>query len=362
MVAAGACRNVPGDMAVASGERAAVASRRATGGLRTHAVIAALLLRRAESSLPGARSDGLRIALAVEGGAMRGVVSAGMLSALEQLGLLAAFDDVYGASAGAVNAAFFLAGQAAYGAALYHENPAGGRFISIARALRGGVAVDMDYVIDRVYTEQRRLRFDAILASGVRLHLTATDVDSGELVDLCGLDTAEEIRGALRASTRLPRLAGPPVRFRGRRLLDPTLSESIPVSGPFGQDATHVLVLQTRPYGVAHSKPSRAIAALTDRYLERLNPRLVDLHRTRSQRYDALSASLAARSSDASARPSVCVIQPPAGGVLVSHLERRRQVLRAAAAEGLRTGWRALTGEGPEVVATLRAFPRAAGG
>ena len=45
---------------------------------------------------------------------MRGVVSAGMTTAIEQLGLRDAFDEVHGASAGAFNAAFLLAGQAAY--------------------------------------------------------------------------------------------------------------------------------------------------------------------------------------------------------------------------------------------------------
>ena len=37
---------------------------------------------------------------------------------LEELGMTVAFDEVYGASAGAVNAAYFLAGQAAYATSL----------------------------------------------------------------------------------------------------------------------------------------------------------------------------------------------------------------------------------------------------
>jgi predicted acylesterase/phospholipase RssA len=42
---------------------------------------------------------------------MRGVVSAGMLVALEQLGTLDCFDSIWGASAGALNGAYFLTGQ-----------------------------------------------------------------------------------------------------------------------------------------------------------------------------------------------------------------------------------------------------------
>ena len=58
--------------------------------------------RARSGSRPGHRDDGLRIALAIEGGGMRGTVSAGMALALYERGLLPAFDAVYGSSAGAI--------------------------------------------------------------------------------------------------------------------------------------------------------------------------------------------------------------------------------------------------------------------
>ena len=61
---------------------------------------------------------------------MRGVVSAGMAAAIEQLGLRDAFDEVHGASAGAFNAAFLLAGQAAYLTTLYQHGFGDPRFVS----------------------------------------------------------------------------------------------------------------------------------------------------------------------------------------------------------------------------------------
>src|SRR6059036_911679 len=88
---------------------------------RGHPVVEIIRRRRAEGSRPGERQDGRRVALAIEGGGMRGVVSAGMTAAIEQLGLRDAFDEVHGASAGAFNAAFLLAGQAGYLATLYQH-------------------------------------------------------------------------------------------------------------------------------------------------------------------------------------------------------------------------------------------------
>jgi len=48
------------------------------------------------------------VALAIGGGAMRGTISAGMALALDELGLVSAFDAVYGASAGAISGAWLL--------------------------------------------------------------------------------------------------------------------------------------------------------------------------------------------------------------------------------------------------------------
>lgn len=324
---------------------------------RAHPVVQAILRRRDEGSRPGERRDGRRIALVIEGGGMRGVVSAGMTAAIEQLGLRDAFDEVHGASAGAFNAAFLLAGQAAYLAALYPHGFGNPSFVSLRQMLRGRPLFDMDYVIGEVWRRQRPLRTEQILSSGIELHCTATDADSAEIFDLANLRDGEEIRCAMRASGRLPWLAGPPVQFRGRRWLDATLAEAIPVHAA-QRTASDMLVLATRPHGVQHTPLSSLVARLTDGYLNKLNPALVALRLGRSERYDRLSGDLAGRSADASAHPAVCVIRPPADALLVGQMENRMTALATAGSHGLRAAWMALAGEDPELLSTPRAYPR----
>src|SRR2546423_10159477 len=65
----------------------------------------------------GARDDGATLALVVEGGGMRGVVSAAMAAALEARGLTTCFDLVVGTSAGSLTGAALLAGVAEASAA-----------------------------------------------------------------------------------------------------------------------------------------------------------------------------------------------------------------------------------------------------
>ena len=79
-----------------------------------HEVLRVLAARAQAGSQPGRRDDGFRVALAIEGGGMRGTVSAGMALALDELGLVTAIDAVYGASAGAITAAWLLRAPRTY--------------------------------------------------------------------------------------------------------------------------------------------------------------------------------------------------------------------------------------------------------
>ena len=322
---------------------------------RDHAVVSLIRQRRDQGSLPGQRDDGRRVALVIEGGGMRGVVSAGMTAALEQLGFTNSFDEVHGASAGAFNAAFLIAGQASYLAGLYQHGFGNPRFVSVRNVMRGQSLFNMDYVVNEVWRTQRPLHTERILESAITLHCTATDVETAQIVDLTDLHDDTEIRTAMLASARLPWLSGAPVPFRGRLLFDATLAESVPVQVP-RQTATDMLVLGTRPHGMAHTPLSSSVANLTDRYLVKFNPALVELRRTRSARYDALIGELSRQARDPEANPRVGVIRPPAGSPMIGQMENRASAMSAASGHGFRAAWMALDGSEPEIVSVPRAF------
>src|ERR1051326_8794478 len=113
--------------------------------------------------------DCRKVGLVVEGGAMRGVISCAALMALEDLGMTDVFDEVYGASAGAVNAAYFLAGQAAYATSIYYQKINNARFIG--NFWRGKV-IDIDNLFNSVIAGDRPLRIQKVLESRSRLFIT----------------------------------------------------------------------------------------------------------------------------------------------------------------------------------------------
>jgi len=242
-----------------------------------HEVLRVLGERAREGSLPGERRDGFRVALAIEGGGMRGTISAGMALALDELGLVSAFDAVYGASAGAITGAWLLSRPQGL---LGWTEPAYARaFIRRSALLRGRPVADIRALIEELYQTTFPMDFAAVLASPVEFHPLATDAATGQSTDLrplCG--TPADLRLALRASAALPLLAGPPVQFDGRRFYDAGLSESVPYRTALTQGATHVLVLRSRRGPIAVPEdgrvPGRSARVIARTALRRETPAL----------------------------------------------------------------------------------------
>jgi predicted patatin/cPLA2 family phospholipase len=291
----------------------------------THPVLSLLSARARD----GTRADGHRLALVVEGGGMRGVVSAAMAGAIEELGLTGCFDLVVGTSAGALNGAALLAGVANGCAHEYADGFAGREFINPARLLLGRPAVNVEFTLDYSSTALDASRHARAIASGVELHCVATDVATARPAALTGMSTLDDLRGALLATSRLPWVGGRPVEFRGRRWLDGGLTEPVAVPTAIAAGATHVLVLLTRALGVLPPAPGGLADRIVERRLRALNPALVTAYRTRDASVQRLLRDLV--ESGESGPPHVLVVAPAREAPEPSRLERDRTVLRTAA-------------------------------
>jgi predicted patatin/cPLA2 family phospholipase len=317
--------------------------------------VADVLRERAQSgSQPGARRDSHCVALVLEGGGMRGVVSAAMAAALERLGLTASFDLVVGSSAGAINGAALLAGVAQPCAAAYHGPFASRSFVNPARLVLGRPVIDVNYVLGYESEAMDAGRHERAVASPIALHCVALDVDTAAPVDLTGMRSKRELCEALLASSRMPLAGGAPVEVDGRRFIDGGLSSPIPVDEALAAGATHILALQTRPHGVPRRSASRIGDVFIERHLRRLNPALVTLYRERIDKYEVTVDDLARRSLDVDAGPPhVLGLRPAPQTPVVSQLERRAAILAAAAADAER-----LVEQTPGLTPSTSADPR----
>jgi predicted patatin/cPLA2 family phospholipase len=302
----------------------------------SHEVLRALAARVRAGSQPGARDDGLRIALAIEGGGMRGIVSGGMALGLAELALVSAFDAVYGASAGAITGAWLLSrpdglrgwAEPAYAKAL----------IRPSALLRGRPVVDIRALIEDLYQTTFPMDFAAVLASPVELHPLATDAATGQSTDLRPfIADPAELRLALRASAAMPLLAGPPVELAGRRFYDAGVSESVPYRTALAQGATHLLILRSRraprPDLDGHG-PSRSTRLLARTTLRRETAALRAAFLAREFRLVADDLLLAQYQADPAHAPAVYSIRPAPDSPVVSRLATDGTLLRAALEAG----------------------------
>jgi predicted acylesterase/phospholipase RssA len=320
----------------------------------SHELLRVLGDRRRAGGRPGQRTDGLRIALAIEGGGMRGTVSAGMALAVHELGLMPAFDAVYGASAGAITGAWLVSSRPE-GLRGWAEPSYAKTLIRLSGPLRGRPVVDVRTLIEVVYQTQWPMDFGSVLASAVEYHPLATDAVTGASTDLRPLIAGPaELRLALRASASLPFLAGPPVRLRGRRFYDAGVAESIPFRTPLAQGATHILVLRSRrvlphdldaaatngtgpaglngasvivpgPASTGTPRPPREARLLARTALRKESPELRTALLTRSARTAADVAHIA----EVEAAGRALAVRPPAGGPPVSRLTTDGDLLAA---------------------------------
>jgi predicted patatin/cPLA2 family phospholipase len=266
---------------------------------------------------------------------MRGVVSSGMAAGLEYLGLLPSFDIIYGTSAGAINGAYFVAGQAAYGASIYYEDINNAQFICPLRVLCGDPSISLDFLFEHVMTKEKPLNWRRVVDSSVELVPVATSIQQARAVLLRGARSRYELYLRLKASARIPFVAGPPVRVDGEDCLDGGLYASIPFRQALDDGCTHVLALMTRPEGATLKRSSFLRQYIVSRKLARYNSQLRNAFSDRIGRYVRDLDWLNAQTCAPERSPYVCAVRPPRGSPTVGRFEKSWERLVAGARSGV---------------------------
>ncbi|WP_454008725.1 patatin-like phospholipase family protein [Aeromonas sp. Marseille-Q7275] len=218
-------------------------------------------------------------ALVVEGGAMRGIFAAGVLDAFMARGVTA-FDHCIGVSAGAVNLAAFLAGQQGRNHRVITDYSCRPEFISLAKFMRGGHWLDLDWLWE-ITIRECRLDLARFAANPVPLTVVTTRVSDGQAAYLKA--TVEELEQQIKASCSVPLAYRDFVRLGGEAMTDGGVADSIPVRHAYEQGARDITVVLSRPLG--YRKRAPRLPAL-HRYLLRQTPALARASLARHQSYN----------------------------------------------------------------------------
>lgn len=293
--------------------------------VQTHSVLDAIRNQR----------EGDRLALVIEGGGMRGAVSGGMALALHEAGLADSFDAVYGSSAGSLNGMWMISGRVDEGLASWTDPELARELVSRRRLFSGRPIVDMRTLIEEHYERLAPGLFEAVLEAGTELHPLATDIDTGGTDDLHDLiSDRQSLILALRASSTLPLIGGPPIEFGSKRYLDAGLSSAIPFQAAIDDGATHVLVLRSRRAGDVATDPSGFGGRLTTRMLGRVSPAVRNGYLTRGRREGADEEFLAGDHPGTEGRPAILSVRPAPDSPVPSRLESDLGIVAAGIEAG----------------------------
>lgn len=263
--------------------------------------VADVLKERAARAGGERADDGAKVALVIEGGGMRGSISAEIVAELADRGIVDLVDVVVGTSAGAVNAVATAAGVVDTVAATYSDVFASPEFASPYRALRWKPMVDTTAIVDEM---ERRTSFAQTALDSPRADfaLVATDVDEARTVTLDG-----------------------------------GIIEAVPIAAAKQLGATHAIVVITRP---PQSLPVLSgMAKLVARYLDRVNPKVGKLWRGCPERYASLREQVASGDFEGVA---TTLIGPDPDDCIPSRMESDHDVLRRARADARRTAAKAI--------------------
>lgn len=260
--------------------------------------------------------------LIIEGGAMRGVFSTGLLDGfLEEK--FNPFDLYIGVSSGASNIAAYLAEMPGRNAKIYLDYSLRPEFISYSRFLLGGHLLDLDWLWE-ITIREIRLDSAKIYSKGKPFIAVLTDIKTGK--SYYKTTSAQDLENILKASSAMPLIyRGYPV-IEGCPFADGSLSDPLPVKAAIDMGAGRIMVVRSR---VKSYIKRRSIFDHVVRFRSADVPQLIGSLRRRADRYNK-SVSLIRNPP-----PGVSIIEIcPPDDFRVSRLTRDIQLLREGYEQG----------------------------
>ena len=227
----------------------------------------------------------MKTGLVLEGGAMRGMYTAGVLDTFLEGGIRV--DAVVGVSAGALFGVNYLSGQR--GRVIRYNKRFNGdkAYMGLRPLLREGNLISTHYAYERVPRELDPFDDEAFQASGVPFYAVVTDTATGE-PEYMRIQSAFAQMDTLRASGSMP-FVSRPVKIGNREYLDGGIGDSIPFQWMHSQGYDKLVVVLTQDKTYRKSPMPRLPLKLLQRRYPQIARQLRHRHETYNQDLDLLA-------------------------------------------------------------------------
>jgi predicted patatin/cPLA2 family phospholipase len=206
--------------------------------------------------------DGVKMGVIFEGGALRGVVSAGYGLALSKYIESGSLFSIYGSSSGALNAVYFATKQLEVALKIYEENATDPKCTNIWKFPN---ILNPDWLVDEWLFDKRKFDLEKLKTIKPDIWLSLTNIDTG-LPHYFNARAADPglLRQAMKATSYAPLVSNGVQIIDGARYGDGAISDAIPYSKAVTDGCTHLICLLTRPpeYRKSHTKLATALETL----------------------------------------------------------------------------------------------------
>ncbi|MBR4201734.1 MAG: patatin family protein [Oscillospiraceae bacterium] len=268
-----------------------------------------------------------KLGLVMEGGAMRGLFTAGIIDVFLENDIQT--DGVAGISAGATFGCNYLTRQLGRPLRYCTRFASDPRFCSYASLLLTGDMYGAEFCYHTIPEELDPIDNDTFVKNGIPFYIACTDVNTGKAIyhrcrDLISRDEMEWVR----ACASMP-LASRIVRVGGYELLDGGIADSIPLKYMEYKGYARNIVILTQPLG--YEKGPNSMMPLV-RTVYRKYPALIRAMERRHIVYNRQTAYAAQAENEGRA----FVIRPPQK-LPVEHLTHDAGIMREVYATGRQT-------------------------
>lgn len=238
----------------------------------------------------------IKRALALEGGGLRGIYTAGVLESFLEAGI--EFPYIIGVSAGVGYGCSYVSKQPGRNLAVLVGYRNDRRYLSLWSYIKTGNYFGLDFIYGDIPLTLIPFDIKTFIDSPVRFVTVCTDCTSGEAVYF---EKNKDILTVMKASSALP-YASKMVEYQGRKFLDGAISDAIPLKRAIADGFTHTVTILTQPKGFRKKEEYHP----PDFLFYRNYPRLSAALKTRVRRYNE---SLDFAVSEAEAGRNI-IIQP----------------------------------------------------
>ncbi len=244
----------------------------------------------------------MKTGLILEGGAMRGLFSAGVIDIFMENGI--EFDAAIGVSAGAAFGCNYKSRQIGRVIRYNKRFAKDKRFCSIRSLIKTGNLFGAEFCYHTIPEELDLFDEKAYLENPMDFYVVVTDIETGKAVYINSDEAGDDALECFRASASMP-VVSKPVEIKGKKYLDGGIADSVPIQFFESIGYTKNVIILTQPADYV-KKPSSVTKLI--KYVLKEYPKVAETMADRHNEYNTTLKYIAEREKSG----DVLVIRPEA--------------------------------------------------